>query len=123
VVDGFPILTDRARLETAARSARSAPASRSRLNRRVQGAFGTAILALLAVGAISYRGVIVSGESRQWVNHTHEVLERLQDLRLSVAEIEASYRGFALTGDESFLESYQRRAGGTRPIRRPQPGA
>jgi PAS domain S-box-containing protein len=107
VVDGFPILTDRARLETAARSARSAPASRSRLNRRVQGAFGAAILALLAVGAISYRGVIVSGESRQWVNHTHEVLERLQDLRLSVAEIEASYRGFALTGDESFLESYR----------------
>src|SRR5664279_2483235 len=44
-------------------------------NRKVQLAFGSAILTLLVVGAISYRGMVVSGESDRWVSHTHEVLE------------------------------------------------
>jgi PAS domain S-box-containing protein len=78
----------------------------SRLNRKVQLAFGSAILALLVIGAISYRGLMVSSESDRWVRRTHEVLENLQDLRSAMGSIESSYRGFALTGNESCLESY-----------------
>jgi PAS domain S-box-containing protein len=69
-------------------------------------AFGSAILILLVVGAASYRGVVVSRESDRWVRHTHEVIENLQDLLLAMEGIESSYRGFALTGKESCLESY-----------------
>jgi PAS domain S-box-containing protein len=72
----------------------------------VQLAFGSAILTLLVVGAVSYRGMVVSRESDRWVRHTHEVIENLQDLLLAMEGIESSYRGFALTGKESYLESY-----------------
>jgi PAS domain S-box-containing protein len=79
----------------------------SLLSRNVQLAFGSAILALLIVGAISYRATVVSSESDRWVRHTREVLENLQDLLLAVQGVESSYRGFALTGRESFFESYR----------------
>jgi PAS domain S-box-containing protein len=80
--------------------------TRSKSNRKVQLAFGCAILALLVVGAISFRGMLVSIESDQWVQHTHEVLEKLQDVLSAMQSIESSYRGFVLTGKESYVESY-----------------
>jgi PAS domain S-box-containing protein len=79
----------------------------SRLNRKVQLAFGSAILALLVAGGISYRAMLVSRESTQWVEHTREVLEDLSDLELSLATVESSTRGFVLTGNESNLEPYR----------------
>ena len=79
----------------------------SKLTRKIQFAFGSAILTLLIVGAISYRVMIASGESERWLRHTHEVLESLQDLRSAMGGIESSYRGFALTGDPIFVESFR----------------
>ena len=76
------------------------------MNRKLQLAFACAILALLIVGAISYRGMAVSTESDRWVRHTHEVLESLQDLGLAMESLESSYSGFVLTGRESYVESY-----------------
>jgi PAS domain S-box-containing protein len=78
-----------------------------RLNRKVQLAFGSAILALLMVGALSYRGMVMFSESGQWVRHTDEVLASLQDLVLSMKGIEASARGFSLTGKESYLANFR----------------
>ena len=77
-------------------------------NRKVQLGFGSAILALLIVGAASYRGVVVSSASTRWVRHTHEVLETLQDLQFAMESIESSSRGFVLTGSENYLETYHR---------------
>ena len=77
------------------------------MNRKVQLAFGSAILTLLVVGAISYRGMVVSRESDRWVRHTHEVLENLQDLLSAMQRIESSYRGFVITGNEQSLQSFQ----------------
>ena len=70
-------------------------------------AFGFAILALLAVGAVSYRGVLVSAESDRWVRHTHEVLENTQNLDSAVQSLESGYRGFVLTGSASYLDAYR----------------
>jgi len=80
---------------------------KSLLNPRVQLGLGAAILASLVVGAISYRSMVASTESDRWVRHTHEVLEKLQNLLAEMQSIESSYRGFALTGEESYLESYR----------------
>src|ERR1700722_17826254 len=74
-------------------------------NWKVQLAFGAAILTLLVVGTISYRGLIESSESDRWVRHTHDVLESLEGLRSAVSGVESSSRGFALTGKESYVES------------------
>jgi len=80
--------------------------TKSLLNWKVQLAFGSAILTLLAVGAMSYRVMVVSHESDRWVQHTHEVLENLQDLLSAMLRVESSYRGFVITGNEQFLKSY-----------------
>jgi PAS domain S-box-containing protein len=76
-------------------------------SRKLQLAFGSAVLALLAVGAISYRGMAESRESDRWVRHTREVLENLQNLLAAMQAVESNARGYLLTGDESFLEVYR----------------
>jgi PAS domain S-box-containing protein len=81
--------------------------SKSHLNRKMQLAFGSAMLTLLVVGAISYHEMVVSRDSARWVSHSHEVLESIQDLVFTVESIESNSRGFALTGKESYLESYR----------------
>ncbi len=73
----------------------------------MQLAFGSAIVVLLVVGAMSYRGIQVSGESDRSVRHTHEVLESLQGLISATERVESSYRGFVLTGEESYIRSYR----------------
>ena len=75
-----------------------------RLNRRVQLAFGSALLTLLVVGAVSYRGLAASRESDRWVRHTHEVLASLQDFGLAMKSVESSSRGFVLTGEDAYLD-------------------
>jgi CHASE3 domain sensor protein len=64
--------------------------SKSLVNRKMQVAFGSAMLTLLVVGAISYRGIVVSRESARWVSHTHKVLESIQDLVFAVDGIESN---------------------------------
>ncbi len=77
-------------------------------NRKVQFGLGSAILALLIVGAASYRALVVSSASTRWVRHTHDVLETLQDLQFAMESIDSSSRGFVLTGNENYLETYHR---------------
>jgi PAS domain S-box-containing protein len=81
--------------------------TRSAVNRKVQFAFGSAIVALLVVGTVSYRAILVSSESDQWVKHTYQVLANLNNLLASLQSIQGSSRGFALTGDMSLLQSYR----------------
>jgi PAS domain S-box-containing protein len=76
-----------------------------RLIRKVQFLFGAALLVLLVVGLVSYRSLLVSAESDRWVQHTHEVLEHLESLLSAVSNVETGYRGFALSGQETFLQS------------------
>jgi PAS domain S-box-containing protein len=77
------------------------------LNRKVQLAFGLAIVILLVVGSLSYHSTVVSSESDRWVRHTHEVIETLERLASDMASVESSERGFALTGEESYEEDYR----------------
>jgi PAS domain S-box-containing protein len=77
------------------------------LNRKVRLAFGSAILTLVVVGVLSYRGVVVTSESDQWVSHTHTVLANLRDLLSAMGTVESSSRGYLLTGQQSYIETYR----------------
>ena len=81
--------------------------SKSWLNRKMGLAFGAATFALLVIGVISYRGMVVSGESEREVRHTREVYETLQDLLFAMESVESDNRGFVATGNESYLVNYQ----------------
>lgn len=58
------------------------------------------------MGVISYRGLDVSYQSDQRVGHTHEVLEKLQDLLAGAQNMESSAQGFVFTGDRAHIESF-----------------
>jgi PAS domain S-box-containing protein len=64
-----------------------------------------AALAVLLVGVVAYRSVTASSDSARWIQHTHEVLEHLANLRSAMQSIEGGYRDFALSGDEAFLRT------------------
>src|ERR1700724_1584840 len=76
-------------------------------NRKVQLGFGAAILTLLGAGVISYHALVLSNRSQGWVRHTDQVLEELQEVLSASQNIESSSRGFALTGDKSYIESFK----------------
>jgi PAS domain S-box-containing protein len=75
--------------------------------RKMQFGLGLVLAILIIVGLLSYRTVAASQESAQWVRHTHEVLENLEDVLAAIQGVETSYRTFVLMGDEQFLESYR----------------
>jgi PAS domain S-box-containing protein len=76
-------------------------------NRRVQLGFGAAILTLLGAGLISYRALVLSNRSQGWVRHTDQVLEELRELVSANENIESSSRGFVLTADKSYLDTFK----------------
>ena len=76
-------------------------------NRKAQLGFGAAILTLLGSGVVSYRALVMSNQSQGWVRHTDQVFEELQELLSASQNIESSSRGFALTGDKAYIESFQ----------------
>jgi PAS domain S-box-containing protein len=80
---------------------------KSFLNRRVQLAFACAILTLVGVGGISYRGVVTSGDSDRWVRHTQIVLESLQRLLSTMRSVESSYREYVITGSQANADAFR----------------
>src|ERR1700749_3308469 len=42
-----------------------------------------------------------------WVDHTHQVIGKLNELTSLQADMESSTRGYVITGDETFLAPYQ----------------
>jgi CHASE3 domain sensor protein len=75
------------------------------LHRKVPLACGSALLALLVVGAISCGGMIVSAESGRRVRSTYEVIETLRGLRSAVQYAKSSYRPNVLIGKDSNFDS------------------
>jgi PAS domain S-box-containing protein len=71
---------------------------------KMQLAFGSAILTLLVTVWLSYRGYVLSLEGDRWSEHTHEVLEKIDDFLLAVRTNESTTRAFLLTGDGSYLD-------------------
>jgi PAS domain S-box-containing protein len=69
-------------------------------------ALGSAVLTLLLTSAMSYRAVVLSIQSSQWVRHTTEVMGKIDNFLVATKSIESSIRGFIATGDASLLDSY-----------------
>ena len=68
--------------------------------------FGSALVVLVLVGSLAYRSILKGEEDRQWVMHTHEVLETLDDVLTNLLDVESGVRGYVLTGEKSLLSPY-----------------
>ena len=77
---------------------------------------GMLMIAIPLILLLTFVGLIVrvrqqSETARAWTLHSTEVLSVSQSLLLQIAETEDAVRGFALTYDESFVDSYRESMG------------
>jgi PAS domain S-box-containing protein len=80
------------------------PESERRLLRRVNAAFAVALLLTGLLGVLSWHNAQRAAEEADWVAHTHQVSTTLELTLRHLLDVETGCRGFALTGDERFLE-------------------
>ena len=79
----------------------------SLLEKRRGPAFAAALAALAATGLLSYHSTVGLIETHNGVNHTLEVIDKLDDLVAHVTQAESAARGYVLTGEGLYLESFR----------------
>jgi CHASE3 domain sensor protein len=76
------------------------------LERRVRLGFFVAAVVLVLIGVLSYASVVrFRGDARQ-VDHTHQVLNSLAELRSDLTAVESAQRGFVISGREEQQKAY-----------------
>jgi signal transduction histidine kinase len=65
-----------------------------------------ALIILICIGALSYWNEVSNEEDREWVAHTHMVVERLQAIRIDMTQAETGQQGYILTGQERYMAVY-----------------
>jgi PAS domain S-box-containing protein len=61
---------------------------------------------LISVGVYSYQSASQYKSATEWVNHTQEVIGETQSVILNIQSVESSQRGYVITGERKFLETY-----------------
>ncbi|MGB0372153.1 MAG: CHASE3 domain-containing protein [Opitutales bacterium] len=64
------------------------------------------LVLFVALGVTSYRSIQSLLDSSHWVDHTHTVIEKAQNVLGSAIDMETGMRGYLLAGKEEFLEPY-----------------
>jgi methyl-accepting chemotaxis protein len=75
--------------------------------RKLAFGFSIAVLTVLVIGLSGHRSMRNLIENNRMVAHTHAVQQELAEVLAQIGEIESSARGFAITGDDSFLDPYR----------------
>ena len=70
------------------------------LERKIVSGFATALIVLFFVTAVAWWNVARFRSTHYWVEHTREVLSELERTRSAVLSLQASARGFVLTGSD-----------------------
>jgi signal transduction histidine kinase/DNA-binding response OmpR family regulator/CHASE3 domain sensor protein len=76
------------------------------LNRNLVIGFGFSLLILLGSSVASFFSIQNLLISSQWVNHTYEVISKLNDVVSPISEAEDAQRGYLITNDPVFLEPF-----------------
>jgi len=75
--------------------------------RWVTAGIGLAVLLTTFMSVLTWRSISRAGADADWVAHTRQVETVLQAALRSAVDIETGTRGFAATGEESFLDPYR----------------
>jgi signal transduction histidine kinase len=65
-----------------------------------------ALIILMCIGTLSFWSEVRNDEDREWVTHTHLVVERLQAIRIDITQAETGQRDYILTGQERYTVLY-----------------
>jgi len=74
--------------------------------RTIQAGFALALLCLGVIGIISFTSVTRLSEEAEAARHSEEFVAALRLLLSTTTDAETAQRGFAITGNESFLQPY-----------------
>jgi signal transduction histidine kinase len=66
-----------------------------------------ALLILISIGALSFRSTLRDEQDRDWVTHTHLVMENLEEILIDIARTETDQRGFTLIGEEQYRKPFE----------------
>lgn len=69
--------------------------------------FGIVLAIFVVVGVVSYRGVTELVAASEIRDHTHQVLNELAEVRVSLRQMESSQRSFMLSGLDSYLAPWR----------------
>jgi PAS domain S-box-containing protein len=83
------------------------PQAEAVLRRRVKLGVAAAILLTAFLGILSWRSAQQAAQDADWVAHTHEVSTVLELMLRHLVDVETGGRGFAVTGNQQFLEPYK----------------
>src|SRR3569833_651029 len=75
--------------------------------KKIADGIALAIVLLLVIGGVAFRGITSLTETSLWVAHTHEVIERTTAALAAIKDMETAARGFVITGDDAFHETYR----------------
>lgn len=70
--------------------------------------FGIIILIMLAVIGNTYINFVKESEAVKWNVHTYKVIQESDGLLMSLLDMETGARGYVITGNESFLEPFNK---------------
>ncbi len=74
---------------------------------KIGAGFSLAVVMFLIVGAVSYQSTIQLVSASELRRQTYDLLNQLDDVLSAMQDIQLGQRGYALTGEESYLEPYQ----------------
>jgi methyl-accepting chemotaxis protein len=77
-----------------------------RIGARIGTGFSIPLFMVLVIGISSYISTAKLSSASQWVGHTHEVVANTETILASLTDAETGARGFALTGEEEFLQPF-----------------
>ncbi|MEW5686655.1 MAG: response regulator [Pseudomonadota bacterium] len=75
----------------------------------------TVLLFFLASGSVSYLNIAELQANNARIRHSHEVIVAVDDLMSTIQDAETGQRGYLLTGDDRYLEPYQRAVSAATP--------
>jgi len=70
--------------------------------------FSIFLVALIVESALLLHFVGATGNARNWVSHTHQVLAQLETLLVDVVDIETGTRGYIIAGRPELLDPYNK---------------
>ena len=77
-----------------------------RVGARIGAVFSVSVIVAGVLTLVSWRGAVSSMRTNESVNHTNEVLKKLDRVFEDLVDVETGSRGYALTRQPSFLKPY-----------------